>query len=95
MTAQGDPKELTLHIGREELVIRRRYEALSIGNDVLIALWFLVGSILFFWEAMSVAATWCFLLGSIEFLIRPAIRLARLVHVRRIGGSGLDSSSDY
>lgn len=88
-------KAFTLEIGHEELVIRQRYETLSIANDVLIALWFLVGSILFFWEATTTAATWCFLLGSIEFLVRPAIRLARLVHIRRIGGKGLDSSNDY
>ncbi|MGZ4436955.1 MAG: YrhK family protein [Nocardioidaceae bacterium] len=92
MTSQ---RTFKLDIGREELVVRRRYEALSIGNDVLIALWFLVGSILFFWETTTTAATWCFLLGSIEFLVRPAIRLARLVHIRRIRGSGLDSANDF
>ena len=62
---------LRIDIGHEELVIRKRYEALSIANDVLIALWFLVGSVLFFWESTTIAATWCFLLGSIEFLARP------------------------
>ncbi|HEX2175304.1 MAG TPA: YrhK family protein [Nocardioidaceae bacterium] len=92
MTAQ---RALKLEIGHEELVIRRRYEAYSIGNDVLIALWFLIGSILFFWETTATAATWCFLLGSVEFLIRPVIRFARLVHIRRIGGSGLESGSDF
>ena len=92
MTAQ---RALKVEIGHEELVIRHRYEALSIANDVLIALWFLVGSILFFWEATTTAATWCFLLGSIEFLVRPAIRLARLVHIRRIRGSGLESANDF
>ena len=86
---------LTFHIGHEELIIRKRYEALSIGNDVLIALWFLVGSVLFFWTATTTAATWCFVLGSVEFLVRPAIRLARLVHLRRIGGSGVDTIGDY
>jgi hypothetical protein len=86
---------LKIDIGHQELVIRRRYEALSIGNDVLIALWFLVGSILFFWESTATTATWCFLLGSIEFLVRPAIRLSRLFHIRRIRGSGLDSANDF
>jgi hypothetical protein len=86
---------LTLHIGHDEIVVRRRYEALSIANDVLIALWFLVGSVLFFWESTTVAATWCFLLGSIEFLARPAIRLARLFHIRRFDGSNLDSTGDF
>lgn len=88
-------RSFSVEIGHEELVIRRRYEALSIANDVLIALWFLVGSILFFSEATVTAATWCFLLGSIEFLVRPAIRLARHVHVQRIGGNRLGSAGDF
>ncbi len=92
MTTQ---RALKIDIGHDELVIRHRYEALSIANDVLIALWFLVGSILFFWDKTTVAATWCFLLGSVEFLVRPAIRLVRLFHIRRIGGSGLDSANDF
>ncbi len=92
MTTQ---RALKLDIGHDELVIRQRYEALSIGNDVLIALWFLVGSILFFWESTTVAATWCFLLGSIEFLVRPVIRFTRLVHIRRIGGNALGSANDF
>ncbi len=86
---------LRFDIGHEELVIRRRYETLSIANDVLIALWFLVGSILFFWESTMTAATWCFVLGSVEFLARPAIRLARRIHIQRSGGSGVDSEADY
>jgi hypothetical protein len=99
MTAQHESRDrnsVRIELGHhEELVIRQRYEALSIGNDVLIALWFLVGSILFFWETTTVAATWCFLLGSLEFLARPALRLARRVSIRRVGGSGLDSGDDY
>lgn len=86
---------LRIDIGHEELVIRRRYEALSIANDVLIALWFLVGSILFFWESTMTVATWCFVLGSVEFLARPAIRLARLFHLRRIGSDGHESGNDF
>ncbi len=74
---------LVLHLGREELVIRKRYEALSISNDVLIGLWFLVGSCLFFSETTATAATWLFVVGSVEMLIRPVIRLARHVHLRR------------
>lgn len=33
---------LTLKFGNEELVIRRRYELISIINDFFIAIWFLV-----------------------------------------------------
>ncbi len=91
----NDDNAVELRIGHEELVIRNRYEALSIGNDVLIAVWFLAGSILFFWESTMTAGTWCFVLGSAQFLLRPAIRLARLMHLRRIGSSPVGPSGDF
>ena len=79
----SSPQALVIHLGPEELVIRQRYEFLSIANDVLIGLWFLVGSFLFFSTATTYAATWLFVIGSVEMLIRPVIRLARNVHLQR------------
>jgi hypothetical protein len=91
-----DDSPVTLRIGHEELVIRQRYETLSTANDVLIAIWFLAGSVLFFWEATMTTATWCFVLGSLQFLVRPALRLSRQLHLKRIGGSQqLGSAQDY
>ncbi|WP_032367562.1 YrhK family protein [Rhodococcoides fascians] len=86
--------DLTFTIGHEELVIRQRWEVVSIINDILVAVWFIVGSILFFRESMTVIGTWFFLLGSIELLIRPVIRLARRVHLTRIGRARTASESD-
>ncbi len=78
---------LTITLGHEELVIRRRYEVLSIINDILIGLWFAIGSVLFFSNATTYAGTWLFVVGSIELLVRPAIRLTRQVHLKRLPGS--------
>lgn len=75
---------LVVHVGHDELVIRGRYETASIANDILIALWFIIGSILFFNPDAVTAGTWCFLLGSVELLVRPLIRLSRQVHLRRL-----------
>ncbi|KQO39169.1 MULTISPECIES: YrhK family protein [unclassified Aeromicrobium] len=87
--------DLTLTVGRETLVIRQRYETLSIVNDVLVALWFLVGSILFLWESTTTIGTWFFVAGSVELLARPLIRLARRVHLQRAGDpSGRDDFLD-
>ncbi len=91
----NDQNSLTLRMGHEELVIRRKYEAASIANDVLIGLWFLVGSIMFFWEKTMTAGTWCFVVGSVELLARPAIRLARQFHIQRVGGHNSGSSQDF
>ncbi len=75
---------LTLRIGHEELVIRKRYEVVSIVNDILIGIWFVIGSFFFFYEALTYYGTWLFLIGSIEMLIRPVIRLMRHIHIRRL-----------
>lgn len=75
---------ITVTIGHEELVIRRRWEVVSIINDMLIAVWFIIGSVLFFREDTTTTGTWLFLAGSVELLIRPAIRLARRIHIHRL-----------
>lgn len=74
---------LTLHLGPEELVIRRRYETLSIANDFLIALWFLLGSVFFLYPSLEKPAVWLFIIGSAQFMIRPTLRLAHQIHLRR------------
>ncbi len=78
----------TFAIGRDEIVIRRRYELATIGNDFLIALWFLVGSLMFLTPDWVQAGTWLFVLGSLQLLIRPTIRLARHIHLQRLPGPG-------
>ncbi|WP_150912293.1 YrhK family protein [Marinobacter halotolerans] len=78
---------LTLTVGNEKLVIRRRYEVMSIINDFIIALWFLVGSILFLFPEYERAAIWFFIIGSFQFLVRPSIRLASYVHIKQVPSS--------
>lgn len=92
-------RPLILTFGRDELVIRRRYEAASIANDLLIAVWFLLGSFFFFSEALTYAGTWLFVLGSAQLLIRPVIRFSRQVHLTRLGQrtapAASESSQDF
>lgn len=78
---------LTVHLGHEELVIRRRYETLSIANDFFIAIWFLLGSIFFLYPSMETPAAWLFVVGSFQFLIRPTIRLCGHIHLKRLPGN--------
>ena len=85
---------LTIRIGPQELVIRRRYEAASIVNDVLIGLWFLIGSVFFFFDSLTRAGTVLFVIGSVEMLIRPVVRLARHLHLQRLhrGSAGVGAA---
>jgi hypothetical protein len=99
MTPREDPgtsRSLSITIGDEELVIRHKYEVASIVNDIMVAAWFVAGSLLFFSESTTTVGTWLFLLGSIQLMIRPLIRLARRVHLTRIGdGAPGDTGRDF
>lgn len=80
--------KLTLRAGDRALVVRNRYKALATANDFLTGLWFLVGSILFLSESTKTLGTAFFIAGSAELLIRPAIKLVRDLHVKRIDPNG-------
>lgn len=86
-------RDLTVNIGREELVIRQRYETLSTANDVLLGVLFLVGSFLFLSPATTFDGTWLFIAGSVLMLIRPVIRLTRRIHLQRRGTNVTHESS--
>lgn len=77
-------KDLDIRMGHHELVIRQRYEVLSIANDFVLGLVFLVGSILFFGEDTVFFGTWLFVLGSIQMMLRPTIRFVRKLHLQRV-----------
>jgi hypothetical protein len=80
-------RDLVIRFGHEELRIRQRYEVISIVNDFLIGLWFLLGSVLFLFPAWEKTAVWVFIIGSAQFLIRPTLRLAQHVHLGRMPSS--------
>ncbi|MDX2377956.1 YrhK family protein [Microbacterium sp. LRZ72] len=82
-SAGAGRNDLALPLGADELVIRNRYEALSITNDAIIGVLFVAGSILFLWPSTSTIAAWLFIVGSVQFLLRPVIRLARRTHLKR------------
>ena len=82
MTDQNSRK-LDLKIGSEHLIIQHRYEALGAFNDLLIAVWFLIGSFFFLSDTLERDGTWLFIVGSAQLLAKPLLKLAGLIHVRR------------
>ncbi|SEB90799.1 YrhK-like protein [Paramicrobacterium humi] len=58
----------------------RVYAAFGLAHavaDFAAAGLFVVGSALFFSEQTKIPATWCFLIGSVFFVLKPTLRLAR------------------
>ena len=77
-------RELDIDIGNRHISVQRRYEALGAFNDLLIAVWFLVGSFCFLNHLLVERGTWLFIVGSFQLLIKPAIKLTGLIHLGRI-----------
>jgi YrhK-like protein len=75
---------ITLQLGNEEIVLRQRFELLSIVNEIGIALFFTVGSIAFYFEELFTLGVTLFVIGSIQLGIRPAIRFARRVQLTKL-----------
>ncbi|MEJ2861803.1 YrhK family protein [Actinomycetospora flava] len=78
---EGGPVTITL--GDREIVLRQRYELLSIINDIGIFLFFTVGSIAFYWHDLFNLGVTLFVIGSVQLGIRPIIRFSRRVQLRR------------
>ncbi|PIE56435.1 MAG: hypothetical protein CSA34_03770 [Desulfobulbus propionicus] len=81
---QKSNQELKLHIGEEQIIIQRRYDALSALNDLLIAIWFLKGSFFFLSDSLVENGTWLFIFGSAQLFVKPVVKLTSLVHLQRI-----------
>lgn len=84
MMDKGISRELDVDLGHRHIVIQRRYEALGAVNDLLIAIWFLIGSIFFLNQSLVESGTWLFIAGCIQLLIKPVLKLSSLVHVSRV-----------
>lgn len=76
-------KYADFHLGKHEFFIKKNYEMLNTINDFLLGFWFLVGSICFYFEHLKSWGVTLFVLGSIQMLIRPTIRLIHNFHLRK------------
>lgn len=77
-------QELDIQFGDHEAIIERRYQVAATVNDLLIAIWFLIGSFMFLSPELQDSGVWLFILGSAQLLIRPIIKLTRLIHITQI-----------
>ncbi|HEX7064729.1 MAG TPA: YrhK family protein [Bacillales bacterium] len=82
-TESGD-YELQINLEKHRIIIHNRYEWVHILNDGLQAVWFLIGSVFFFYSALEEAAIWLFVIGSAQMAIRPIIRVAHKIHRKEI-----------
>lgn len=73
------------HVNAETRRLYALYELLHTMADFIAAFSFLVGSILFLWQATETAAIWLFIVGSVFFCLKPTLKLIREVRLASIG----------
>ncbi|MDB6176059.1 YrhK family protein [Paracoccus sp. Z330] len=82
-------REIFRHENREATPQSRRlYARFEIAHTVVdftAALCFIIGSIMFFYEAWQIPATWFFTIGSVFFALKPSLRLWREIKLYRMG----------
>ena len=61
-----------------------RYQVVRTGVDFGAATCFVVGSVCFFYESLTLLADWLFLIGSVLFAIKPTIDMVRSTHLARL-----------
>lgn len=61
------------------------YEIAHTVVDFAAAALFVIGSVLFFFDATQTLATWAFLIGSVCFALKPTIRLRRELKLAALG----------
>jgi len=81
---EGGGGNVTLTLGDQEIVLRHRFELISIANEIGIALFFTVGSVCFYFESLFNLGVTLFVIGSVQLGVRPAIRFARRVQLRKV-----------
>lgn len=67
---------------------KRIYAAFELAYtlvDFSAAVCFIIGSVMFFYEAWQTPGTWLFVIGSILFAVKPTLRLAREVKYLSMG----------
>jgi hypothetical protein len=91
-TQHPETRDWIFTIGHRELVVHQRYEVLSILNDFLLGIWFTIGSVCFFYEGgVKTLGVWLFVVGSVQLLLRPAIRLHRYIYFKRLPDTNHDA----
>ncbi|SNY93845.1 YrhK-like protein [Cohaesibacter sp. ES.047] len=81
---------------RQHTQIYAVYELAYSLVDLGAALLFIIGSVMFFYHSWLIPGTWCFLIGSVLFAVKPSLRFAREVHYLVVGDRDdlADNTSD-
>ncbi|AKG73044.1 YrhK family protein [Salinicoccus halodurans] len=78
-----DKNYLEFDIGSFGVFFNKRYHLLSTINDLMLGIWFVIGSVLFLFHQTQTIGTILFILGSVQLLGRPILKLLHGFFIRK------------
>lgn len=78
-----DKDFLNLQMGKFEVAFNKRYRFISLLNDFTLGLEFLIGSILFLFESTKTLGNILFIIGSLQLLGRPILKIMHAFYISR------------
>lgn len=84
MEIEEGNETIDIDFEHKKVAIHERYEWLHIINDLMLGIWFVTGSIMFFYGSLTYWGTWLFVAGSAQMLIGPVLKIAHKLHLRRL-----------
>ncbi|WP_255437482.1 YrhK family protein [Thalassobacillus sp. CUG 92003] len=82
--AQNQTKDeyVNHQMGQHSNFYKHIYHVLYTINDFLLGLWFFIGSIFFYFDSLKTWGVTLFVLASLQFVIKPTIRLVHEFHAK-------------
>lgn len=81
-------KTYKVKVGKHILFFNKNYKYIFIINEVLLGIEFTVASIFFLFSSLKTAGIIIFIVGSVQLLIRPILKILHAVSLRRISNNG-------
>lgn len=85
-TNESDDKyDLEVDPGPFEIYFKEKYASLQILADVIVGVFFVIGSILNFMESMQLLGSVSYLIGSVALALRAVLKILRRTYIYRRG----------
>ncbi len=77
----GDTKDISIAGQSLEIYFKEKYASLQLLGDILVGIFFVSGSILNFFQSVSLYGNILYLLGSLSLTIRPLLKITKRIWI--------------
>ncbi|WJY27199.1 MULTISPECIES: YrhK family protein [Sporosarcina] len=79
-------KDVEVKAGKHIIFFNKNYKYIFIINELILGLEFIVGSVFFLFDSLKTAGTILFIIGSVQFFLRPVMKILHAISLRKESG---------